>query len=75
MGRTGKQNPGCMRKRGDPAARRAEIPSLDRGQKWVPSSPPMHLSRCFCPSQEVFSCNCLMEAGLCELPHHCLASC
>lgn len=34
----------------------------------MPTFPPTHLSRCFCPSQEVFSCNCLMEAGLCSLP-------
>lgn len=34
------------------------------------SSPPMRLSKCFCPSQEVFSCNCLKDPGLCSLPHH-----
>lgn len=33
-------------------------------------SPPIHLSKCFCPSQEVFSCNCLKDPGLCSLFHH-----
>lgn len=31
-------------------------------------SPPTHLSKCFCPSQEVFSCNCLKDPDSAHSP-------
>jgi hypothetical protein len=54
----------------EPKGQRFLRPGTEVGIPKSFTSPPMHLSKCFFPSQEVFSCNCLKDPGRCSLPHH-----